>query len=30
MFGLLCHVIVLNVEHPMLPQVSLSRNFVEL
>jgi hypothetical protein len=29
-FGLLCHVIALNVEHPMLPQLSLSRNFVEL
>ncbi len=28
--ALLCHVIVLNVEHPMLPQLSLSRNFVEL
>jgi hypothetical protein len=27
--GLLCHVIVLNVEHPMLPQLSLSRNVVE-
>jgi hypothetical protein len=28
--GLLCHVIVLNVEHRMLPQLSLSRNFVGL
>jgi hypothetical protein len=28
--NLLCHVIVLNVEHPMLPQLLLSRNFVEL
>lgn len=28
--GLLCHVIVLNVEHHMLAQLSLSRNFMEL
>jgi hypothetical protein len=28
--GLLCHVIVLNVEHRMLPQLSLSRKFVEM
>jgi hypothetical protein len=27
---LLCHVIVLSVEHLMLPQLSLSRTFVEL
>jgi hypothetical protein len=26
MLGLLCHVIVVNVEHQMLPQLSLSRN----
>ena len=26
MFGLLCHVIVVNLEHHMLPQLSLSRN----
>jgi hypothetical protein len=26
MLGLLCHVIVVNVEHTMLPQLSLSRN----
>ena len=26
MLGLLCHVIVVNVEHHMLPQLSLSRN----
>jgi len=26
MFGLLCHVIVVNVERHMLPQLSLSRN----
>jgi hypothetical protein len=26
MLGLLCHVIVVNVEHPMLPQLLLSRN----
>ncbi len=30
MLGLLCHVIVVNVEHHMLPQLSLSRNCVEL
>ena len=28
--GLLCHVILLNVERPLLPQLSLSRNLVEL
>jgi hypothetical protein len=27
MLGLLCHVIVVNVENHMLPQLSLSRNF---
>ena len=30
MLGLLFDVIVVNVEHRMLPQLSLSRNFVEL
>ena len=30
MLGLLCRVIVLNAEHHMLPQLSLSRNFREL
>ena len=28
--GLLCHVILLHVERPMLPPLSLSRNLVEL
>jgi hypothetical protein len=30
MLGLLCDVIAMNVEHRMLLQLSLSRNFVEL
>jgi hypothetical protein len=30
MLGLLCHVIVVNMEHHMLPQLSLSRNSAEL
>ena len=30
LLGLLCHVLVVNVEHHLLPQLSLSRNFVEL